>query len=636
MAQPSRVQRFFQEAKRRKVYTSAVAYVAVSVVLIEVGPAVFDAFLPDQADVASRILTILLILGLPAVLTLAWIFDLGPGGLQRTDAIDEQQREPAAVGGGGWVGGFAAKIETRVTPIELEEAAPDPERVRRASLAFVRHELRTPINAIIGYSEMLLEDARDAGDDVAATDLERIQHCGREILALVDGSLNPERISAEAGRDLASYGEQIRADLRDPLGAVTGYTEMLIETSQEAAHTDRVPDLEKILVAAHNLLDLSNDIVAVATSAPGAVHAGMAKGALLAEGVLAKIRAVDSTNEDAERHGSLLVVDDSATNRDLLARQLARKGYVVTTADNGRDALERMAEQEFDLVLLDVLMPEMDGVEVLRRMKNDAYLHDTPVIMISALDEIDSVVRCLEIGAADFVSKPFHPTLLDARINATLTAHAARKQPQAADPGLVRIITGALPEYVVQRVRNGETRLLDGAPNAAVYFVDVEHAVAGSGPPAQRAAAIETLTELVFAAARTHGVATVVMHGGGLVMIGGFPQPQPDAADRLARAALALAHDADTAGLRFRSAMNAGALYAAVVGKASLSYWLWGDGIDLARRLAASGERGQIQVSPSCFALLKDRFAVASRGIVEIAGRGQVRGYVLAPEHVHT
>jgi class 3 adenylate cyclase len=77
-------------------------------------------------------------------------------------------------------------------------------------------------------------------------------------------------------------------------------------------------------------------------------------------------------------------------------------------------------------------------------------------------------------------------------------------------------------------------------------------------------------------------------------------------------------------------------LYAAVVGKASLSYWLWGDGIDLARRLAASGERGQIQVSPSCFALLKDRFAVASRGIVEIAGRGQVRGYVLAPEHVHT
>lgn len=618
MAEPSRLLRFLREAKRRKVYTSAVAYVAISAVLIEVGGAVFDAFL--LPDFAIRILTVLLVLGFPVVLVLAWIFDIGRGGLTRTDVTATTRPADRALGGPNWTGSFApARTETHATPIELPAAAPDPERVRRASLAFVRHELRTPINAIIGYSEMLYDDARDEGDTAAAGDLERVQRCGREILTLVDSILDAERIDAEAGRHLESYGEQIRADLRDPLSAITGYTEMLIENSREEEKTARIPDLERVMAAARKLLELSNDIAGVATSAPGAAPAEMKLGAALAEGVLSKIRAVKGAAE-VDRQGSLLVVDDSPMNRDLLARQLARKGYVVTTADNGKDALERMTEQEFDLVLLDVLMPEMDGVEVLRRMKSDDRLHSIPVIMLSALDEIDSVVRCLEIGAADFVGKPFHPTLLDARIHATLTAASLRGHEH---------VVPALPEYVMQRVRHGETRQLDGAPDAAVYFIDVDHATAGIAAPAQRAAAIEVLTERAHTAASEHGIATVVAHGGGLVMLAGFPRPVEDAAERIARAALTLAHEAEAAGVRYRSAMHAGAVYAALLGKDQLSYWLWGDGVDLARRLAASGERGQIHVSPAAHALLKDLFTISGRGIIEISGRGQVRAYVL-------
>jgi CheY-like chemotaxis protein len=623
MAEPSRLLRFFREAKRRRVYTSAGAYVALSVVLIELGGAVFDAFLFPAF--ATRILTVLLLLGFPVVVVLAWVFDIGPGGLTRTDAAAKAKPAAQSSAAATWTGSFApSKTETHATPIELPAAAPDPERVRRASLAFVRHELRTPINGIIGYSEMLCDDARDDGDTAAVADLERVQRCGREILTLVDSILDAERIDAEADRDLASYGEQIRADLRDPLSAITGYTEMLIENSREEDRTARIPDLERVLSAARKLLDLSNDIAGVATSAPNAAPAEMKLGAALAEGVLSKIRAVKG-NAEVDRQGSLLVVDDSPMNRDLLARQLARKGYVVTTADNGKDALERMTEQEFDLVLLDVLMPEMDGVEVLRRMKSDDRLHGIPVIMISALDEIDSVVRCLEIGAADFVSKPFHPTLLDARIHATLTAASLR--------GNEHVIP-ALPDYVMQRVRHGETRQLDGVPEAAVYFIDVDHATAGIGAPAQRAAAIELLTQCAHAAATEHDIATVVAHGGGLVMLAGFPRPAEDAAERIARAALMLARDAETAGVRFRSAMHAGAVYAALLGKEQLSYWIWGDGVDLARRLAASGERGQIQVSPASHALLKDRFTITGRGVIEISGRGQVRSYIL--EHAAT
>ncbi|MGQ0562357.1 MAG: response regulator [Gemmatimonadota bacterium] len=613
------------------MYTSAAAYIAVAALLIQLGESIFAAvLLPDWA---ARLLTILLLLGFPVVLVLAWIFDVGPGGLQRThqSAAEPASHAPAI----GWSGAIAVAQPESPRVIELVEEAPDPERVRRAALAFVRHELRTPINAIIGYTEMLLEDAQDEGDVVAAGDLARVVHCGREILTLVERILDAERISAEQGRDLGSYGEQIRADLRDPLSAVTGYTEMLIEASREEARTARLNDLERVLAAARKLLDLSNDIAALATHAPDAVPADMAKGAILAEGVLAKIRAVQEHALQPDRQGKLLVVDDSAMNRDLLAKQLARKGYFVTTAESGTKALELLNDEHFDLVLLDVLMPELDGVGVLLRMKADERLCNVPVIMISALDEIDSVVRCLEIGAADFVSKPFHPTLLEARINSALHAASTRAVGFAAastEPALGRMIVGTLPDYVVQRLRRGETRLLDGVPNAAVYFVDIDQAVAAADP-AQRALLTETLMELAQRAAARAG-AIVLLHGIGLVMVAGFPQPVPDAAERAARAALLFSREAEQAGLRLRSALHTGAVYAAVVGRESLSYWVWGDGVELARRLALSADRGRINISAACQALLKERFAVVGRGVVEVAGHGQMRAYVLEAEVV--
>ena len=116
----------------------------------------------------------------------------------------------------------------------------------------------------------------------------------------------------------------------------------------------------------------------------------------------------------------MLVVDDIEANRDVLSRQLERQGHVVPTAENGRQALEMLRAHTFDLVLLDIMMPEMDGYEVLQRLQADEALRHLPVIMISALSELDSVVRCIEMGAEDYLTKPFNPTLLKARIGACL------------------------------------------------------------------------------------------------------------------------------------------------------------------------------------------------------------------------
>lgn len=133
---------------------------------------------------------------------------------------------------------------------------------------------------------------------------------------------------------------------------------------------------------------------------------------------------------------ALLVVDDIEDNRYTLTRRLSREGYTnLTTAANGREALELLQEKPIDLVLLDIMMPEMNGYEVLERLKADPDLRHIPIIMISAVDEIESVIRCIELGAEDYLSKPFNPTLLRARVGASLERKRLHDQvrAQAAD-----------------------------------------------------------------------------------------------------------------------------------------------------------------------------------------------------------
>ncbi|MCZ7565632.1 MAG: response regulator [Burkholderiales bacterium] len=129
---------------------------------------------------------------------------------------------------------------------------------------------------------------------------------------------------------------------------------------------------------------------------------------------------------------ALLVVDDNEDNRYTLVQRLKRQGYSnLTTAVNGREALDLLRAQPFDLVLLDVTMPEMNGYEVLAHLKADSRLRHVPVVMISAVDQVESVVRCIELGAEDYLPKPFNPTLLRARVGASLEKKRLRDELEA-------------------------------------------------------------------------------------------------------------------------------------------------------------------------------------------------------------
>lgn len=309
-------------------------------------------------------------------------------------------------------------------------------RVQRALLSHLRHELCTPMNAIIGYSEMLLEELKFQPDSSLANDLQKIYTCGTQLLSLANVILDPTQLEvSQLNRDINSFGATIRLELLTPLSTVIGYCEMLLEE----ASAEIVPDLDRIHAAAQRLLSMVNDIVNLSRQQLQVIDTrGTGTSDLLENSMsptLVKqatntLRAlgVEQLNTQPPQGGHVLVVDDNETNRDLLSRQLERQGYSVAIAANGNQALQMLQTTSFDLILLDLIMPEMNGFEMLGKLKTHDEFYHIPVIMISSLDEIDSVVRCIEMGAEDYLSKPFKPVLLRAKITACLEKKRLRDQ----------------------------------------------------------------------------------------------------------------------------------------------------------------------------------------------------------------
>jgi two-component system, cell cycle response regulator len=159
-----------------------------------------------------------------------------------------------------------------------------------------------------------------------------------------------------------------------------------------------------------------------------------------------------------ERPGFVLVADDDAVNRLLLARGLKRDGHRVQAVANGVEALEALGSELFDCVLLDVLMPGMDGYQVLEHIRSEPKLRHTPVIMISALEDVESVVRCIEMGAEDYLPKPFDPVLLRARINAGL----ARKRLHDLEQEYLQNVAHVVAAAADVETGTFESRQLDG------------------------------------------------------------------------------------------------------------------------------------------------------------------------------
>lgn len=282
------------------------------------------------------------------------------------------------------------------------------------SMSALRHDLRTPINAIIGYSEMLMEDLDTEPNSNLFQEIQQLNAGGYELLTIINNHLqSTDRKTIKSQLEFLTFFEEMKIKIVPELKKVIAICNRLKarETTVNIA-----ADIERINNASHNLQKLIDTGVEYSQGE-----------------VIENIHAIN-LSEIGESHGldtnkfHILVVDDDDNNRDLFCRQLEREGYRVSVAVDGRQALTMLETVNYDLILLDLLMPVLNGYDTLKQLKQTEKWRDIPVIMISASDEIEMVIQSLKIGAEDYLPKPSNSILLKTRIGTALEKRELRRK----------------------------------------------------------------------------------------------------------------------------------------------------------------------------------------------------------------
>lgn len=424
--------------------------------------------------------------------------------------------------------------------------------------AHLRHALRTPLNHIIGYTELLLEDARERGLEEMVSDLGNIHAAGQELLALINRLLDPQAVDTDS------------AILPDGEGMPTS-----IRMRDGASPADRVDP-------------------------------GQALG------------------------GRLLVVDDNEDNRTLVTRLLERAGYEVLSASDGAEALEHVKTQRPDLVLLDVMMPVMDGVEACHRLKDDPDTRLIPVVMMTALGQVEDRVRAIRAGADDFLTKPVNRDELIARIQTSL-----RLKRTVEDK--VDRLTGT-QEYLARFVPQSVLRELEANPDApevrkteqdmSALFVDVSGYTRLSENLRQTADFIvEKYFSRYFDAIHARGGDVTETSGDGLMAI--FPGSDPiEHAVNAVTAALDIMHRTSELNEQLRGIFEPIAVHMGINSGIALigptkyegtsgARWVYtalGPAVNLAARIAGVAEAGTIGTGPETARRIEGRIATREIG----------------------
>src|SRR6201993_2351288 len=332
----------------------------------------------------------------------------------------------------------------------------------------------------------------------------------------------------------------------------------------------------------------------------------------------------------------VLIVDDNDDNRFTLSMRLEDCGYEnIVTAENGREALEKMRQGPVDLVLLDIMMPELDGYGVLEELRTDTALRDVPVVMISAIEDINSVVRCIELGATDYLSKPFNPVLLKARVDNCIEKSRYRAQEAAyleriegerrrAD----ELLATVLPRPIVRALKRDGRLAPQRYEDVAVLFCDVVGFTAYSekNPPETVFAELETLVDRFEEIALKHGLEKIKTIGDAFMATANLLSPL----DEPVHAAIACAFDmvaapeAVRADWTVRIGIDHGPVSAGIMGKRQFQFDVWGDTVNTAARIEEYGRPGSVNVSGRGWLQLRNRAQGRSLGFVDLKGKEKI------------
>lgn len=340
----------------------------------------------------------------------------------------------------------------------------------------------------------------------------------------------------------------------------------------------------------------------------------------------------------------LLIVDDVAVNLQALESILKTKGFRVEKATSGEQALEAVAKEAPDLILLDVMMPKMNGYEVCQRLQENPEHAKIPVIFLTGRNDSYSIIKGFSAGAVDYIVKPFHAPELLARIKTHLELKRSRDvilkmnalldaEKRHAEDLLLNI----LPSSIASRLQAGERSLADKFESATVLFADIINftPLAEQYSPEELVRLLNHVFSAFDALAEKYGVEKIKTMGDSYMAACGIPIQRPDHVQAMAMMALGMINAVNTfnaetnQSLSIRVGMHCGPVIAGVIGAKKFIYDLWGDTVNTASRMESHGEGGKIHVTESIQQALADSFLFEERGTISIKGKGIMKTYFL-------
>jgi adenylate cyclase len=343
------------------------------------------------------------------------------------------------------------------------------------------------------------------------------------------------------------------------------------------------------------------------------------------------------TTSTRASQGCVLVVDDEEQNRTLLRDSLEVHHYEIDEAEDGQQALEKIAERPPDVILLDVMMPGMDGFEVCRQVKKNPKTASIPVLMVTALSERQERLTGVAAGANDFLNKPVDLQDLTLRVRNAVYAKRLFDQLLAEQKKSDQLLLNVLPAPIAERMKKGEVAIADYHSDVTVLVADLAGFTTLSAHigPEQVVSLLNEIFCGFDSLVEKHGLEKIKTIGDAYMVAGGLAFPRPEHTHAVGLLALDMMEEIErfnlgyNTSLRLRIGVSSGALIAGVIGRKRFAYDLWGDTVNLACQLESFGEPGTIQVSETTFERLKRTFRFERRETAELKGRGKVLAFKL-------
>jgi adenylate cyclase len=335
--------------------------------------------------------------------------------------------------------------------------------------------------------------------------------------------------------------------------------------------------------------------------------------------------------------GYVLIVDDEEVNRLLLRDPLEALGYEIAEAENGNEALRVITRRRPDVILLDVMMPDLDGFQLCRRLKDDRRTAHIPVLLVTALSERKERLLGMQAGANDFLNKPVDIPDLILRVGNAVHAKSLFDQLQVERQKSEGLLRNMLPQLIVDRMKKGEVNIADRHPDVTVLVADLVgfSAMAAHIPAEQIVSLLNEVFSEFDLLVEGHGLEKIKTIGDAYMVAGGIPLPQPGHPEAVAGLALAMIaavkrfdHDYNTT-IGIRIGINTGPVVAGVIGRRKFAYDLWGDTVNIACRLESLGQAGEIRVSEATHQRLTAKYEFNGPITSEMRGRSALVTYSL-------